>query len=484
MGGPVWIPKVYNGKDKTFFFVSYEHYHWNTLGRSQISSVPTLAQRGGDFSQTFNTAGQLNTIYDPATGQSVNGTWVRTPFPGNIIPANRINSVGANMANAYPVPNLTPAGPVNWQNNYFSPLYTSYIFPNIVARMDHNFGEKERIFGHYVYNNQLLNDISNNYLSGLGADNRWGNKVNNGVTLDSVTVFNASTTLDIRTSMDRWTQNYHPEVYNASVGAEALGLPSSLVSQFEEPGRFPYITATNYQYLGESSGNIWYAPSTNWALSPTISLVHGRHYLKAGFDFRLMHLANYQSAYAGGTFAFDQTFTRANYLTADTVSGNAMAAMLLGAPTSGEVDYVARPYYSWRYYAPWMQDDIKLTRRLTVNLGLRWDLLGPLDERYNRLNYGFFPSQVNPISSQVNQTLFPGYKAYGGIGFAGSQRKSAERVQHRMDERPAAGGRGLPTLADHGAAGRLRHLLYPPGFLRRQLRLQFHHPLRGHSECG
>ena len=78
VGGPVWIPKVYNGKDKTFFFVAYENYHWNTLARNQISSVPTPAQRTGDFSQTFNSAGQLNTIYDPATGQSVNGTWVRS----------------------------------------------------------------------------------------------------------------------------------------------------------------------------------------------------------------------------------------------------------------------------------------------------------------------------------------------------------------------------------------------------------------------
>ena len=419
LGGPVWIPRVYNGKDKTFFFVAYEHYHWNTLARGQVSSVPTPAQRSGDFSQTFNSAGQLNTIYDPATGQSVNGTWVRSPFPGNLIPTNRLDTVGANMANAYPAPNLVPAGKVNWQNNYFSPLYTWYVFPNIVARVDHNVGQKERLFGRYVYNNQLLYDISNNYLSGLGADNRYGNKVNNGVILDSVTVFNPSTTLDVRFSMNRWTQNYHPEVYNPSVGPAALGLPAGLVSQFEEPGRFPYITASNYQYLGESSGNIWYAPSTNWSLAPNVARVQGRHYLKAGLDLRLMHLANYQSAYAGGTFAFDQTFTRSNYLTADSLTGNAVAAMLLGAATSGEVDYIARPYYTWRYWAPWIQDDIKVSRRLTVNIGVRWDILTPISERYNRLNYGFFPSQVNPISSQVNQTLFPGFKAYGGIGFTG-----------------------------------------------------------------
>jgi hypothetical protein len=93
--------------------------------------------------------------------------------------------------------------------------------------------------------------------------------------------------------------------------------------------------------------------------------------------------------------------------------------MLLGAATSGEADYIARPYYSWRYWAPWVQDDIKISRRLTLNVGVRWDVLSPLTERYNRLNYGFFPNQVNPISAEVNQAQFPGYKVYGGIGFTG-----------------------------------------------------------------
>ena len=419
LGGPVWIPKIYKGKDKTFFFVAYEKYHWNTLARAQVSSVPTPDQRSGDFSKTFNNAGQLNTIYDPNTGRSVNGTWVRDPFPGNIIPANRIDPVGAKMAATYPLPNQAPPGFVNWQNNYFSPLNTQYYFPNIVARVDHNFSEKERIYGRYVYNNQLLNDISNAYLTGPGADNRYGNKVNNAVVLDSVTVYNSTTTLDVRASLNRWTQNYAPKDYSTATGAQAIGLPASLVSQFEEPFRFPYITASNYQYLGESGSNIWYAPSTNWGLAATLSLTRGRHYIRTGLDFRLMHLANYQSAFAGSTFAFDQTFTRANYLTADSVSGNSVAAMLLGAATSGGVDYIARPYYSWRYYAPWVQDDIKVLRRLTLNIGLRWDVLGPLSERYNRLNYGFFPDQVNPISSKINQTAFPNYKVNGGIGFTG-----------------------------------------------------------------
>ena len=419
VGGPVYIPKVYNGKDKTFFFVAYEKYRDDTVPRSLVSSVPTLAQRNGDFSQTFNNAGQLTPIYDPTTGATVNGNWVRQTFPGNVIPASRIDPVGAKIANLYPLPNITTPGSVNWQNNYFRPNgITSYYFPNVVARVDHNFSQKERIYGRYVYNNQLLNDDTNE-LPGAAADARYGNKVNNAAVFDSITVFNPSTTLDIRASMNRWTQNYFPPNYNSSGGATVVGLPASLVNKFEEPTRIPYFTLSNYQTLGESSSNIWFAPSTNWSLAPTVALIRGKHIIKTGIDLRLMHLANYQSAFAGGTFAFDQGFTRANYLTADSLSGNAVASALLGYAASGGVDYIARPYYSWKYYAPWVQDDIKLTRRLTVNLGIRWDVLSPITERYNRLNYGFFPGQVNPISSQINQTQFPGYKVYGGIGFAG-----------------------------------------------------------------
>jgi hypothetical protein len=416
-GGPVWIPKVYHGKDRTFFFVAYEKYRDNTIPRSRISSVPTLAQRSGDFSQTFNSAGQLTPIYDPTTGRNVNGAWVRDVFPGNIIPSGRIDPVGSKIVNIYPAPNNPTSGFVNWQNNYQYPGYTQYFFPNIVTRIDHNFSERERIFGRYVYNNQLLNDDTNS-LTGPGADLRWGNKVNNAVVFDSVTVFNPSTTFDLRLSLNRWTQNYYPSNYGAN-NATQIGLPASLVNQFPEPRRFPYITASNYQTLGESSSNIWFAPSTTLSFAPTLSMIRGRHSIKAGFDFRLMHLGNYQSAFAGGTFAFDQGFTRANYLTADSLSGSSIASALLGAASSGGVDYIASPYYSWRYYAPWVQDDIKITRRLTVNIGLRWDLLGPLTERYNRLNYGFFAGQLNPISAQINQSQFPGYKAYGGIGFTG-----------------------------------------------------------------
>ncbi len=419
LGGPVYLPKIYNGKDRTFFFTSWESYQQNIVFPSNdISSVPTTAQRNGDFSQTFNAQGQLMPIYDPSTGHAVGNNWVRTQFAGNKVPANRIDPVGQAVANLYPTPNTTTAGSVPWQNNFFyANDVTWYDFHNYVARIDHTFGEKERIYGRYIWNSQTLHQNSNG-IPGYGADLREGVKANNGFLFDSLTVLSATTTFDMRASILRWVQDYKPTTwgdYNASV----IGFPQSLIDQFAEPNRFPSFTINSYKYLGPSSGNIWFTGDNVIALQPTLSTVHGRHSWKIGLDFRWTRYANYQSVGTGSLFSIDRGFTRSNYLTQDALSGNAIASMLLGGAASGEADYVAAPYYSWTYYAPFVQDDIKVSRRLTLNLGLRWDIAVPVTEKYDRANRDFLADQINPISNSINQTAFPGYKVYGGIGFAG-----------------------------------------------------------------
>src|ERR1035437_9595675 len=145
IGGPVFIPKVYNGKDKTFFFSSWEAFMQNqAFPQNDVSSVPTDAQRNGDFSKTFNSAGQLITIYDPDTGKMVNNQWVRSPFPGNVIPSTRFDPAGAKIVGLYPQAHLTTTGSVNWQNNFFlTDNVTWYTFHNIVERIDRS--EERRV---------------------------------------------------------------------------------------------------------------------------------------------------------------------------------------------------------------------------------------------------------------------------------------------------------------------------------------------------
>jgi len=306
VGGPVYVPKVYNGKDRTFFFVAWESYQQNqSFPQNDVSSVPTVAQRNGDFSQTFTNANQLMPIYDPATGRLVNGNWVRDAFPGNRIPSTRFDPTGAKIIGLYPEPNLTTTGSVNWQNNFFlKDNVTWYDFHNVVTRLDHNFSEKQRIYGRYVWNDQLLHQNSNG-LPGYAADLREGHKINNGLVFDYLNVLSPSSTFDLRSSMTRWKQDYKPQnmgSYNATV----IGWPESLVKQFEEPGRFPYITVNSYKSIGSSASNIWLAPTTTIAIAPTFTTIHGRHSLKTGMDYRWVRYANYQSTWAGGTLAFDR----------------------------------------------------------------------------------------------------------------------------------------------------------------------------------
>ena len=121
VGGPVRVPKVYNGKDKTFFFFALEKYHEDQeYPAEKVASVPTAAQRKGDFSDTRDNSNRLITIYDPLTGKAdASGKWIRQPFPGNMIPTDRINPVAAKILALYPLPNTVSAGSPAWQNNYY-----------------------------------------------------------------------------------------------------------------------------------------------------------------------------------------------------------------------------------------------------------------------------------------------------------------------------------------------------------------------------
>jgi hypothetical protein len=185
------------------------------------------------------------------------------------------------------------------------------------------------------------------------------------------------------------------------------------------PDRAPYFNLAQYTWPGQSNSNFQFEPTNVLSLQPNIAIVHGKHTAKAGIDFRTTRYGRFNSTYSGGELSFDQGFTQASYLTADAASGNAAASMLSGYAASGAVSLTVDPAYQWVYYAPWVQDDIRVNRRLNISLGVRWDLVSPVTERYNQLNRGFNATAVNPISSMIDQTNFPGYKVYGGLGFAG-----------------------------------------------------------------
>src|SRR6185503_15883173 len=143
--GPVAIPGLYNGRSKTFFLFTGEKYREGTPA-TQFSTVPTEAMRRGDFSDYRDINGNLITIYDPATGRNVNGTWVRDPFPNNQIPLDRFDPVALQTLQYYPLPNFHDPAVAAWQNNLgYTEHFNKDKFWNWVGKVDHNFGTNDRI---------------------------------------------------------------------------------------------------------------------------------------------------------------------------------------------------------------------------------------------------------------------------------------------------------------------------------------------------
>ena len=417
-GGPVRIPHLYNGKDRTFFFGSYERsYQGDFLTGDSLGSVPTIEQRKGDFSKTFDNAGKLFTIYDPLTGHFEGTRWVRDPFAGNVISPARFSPIGAKLINLYPEPNTSTSGSVPWQNNYIaSNNIRNWNLNSVIARVDHNFSPRQRMMARWGWNNfvQLTN---NNGLPGVAGNYRYGSKANKfGLVIDSVTTISSTTVLNIRASFNHWVGDFKPYVPFDSLG---FGFPKALVNQLPRPTAFPSITIDGATTMGQSSGNSDFEGSAILSVVPDLVLIRGKHTIKTGLDLRQTRNALIQLGAAAGTYSFSRAFTRADYLVQDILTGVAAASVLLGDPSSGSISSIDPPALQWLYYAPWFQDDFKATRKLTLNLGFRWDINMGVTERYNRINVGFDPGVVNPISGQIDKTKFPGYTVKGGIGFAG-----------------------------------------------------------------
>ena len=419
IGGPVRVPKVYNGKDKTFFFFALEKYHEDQeYPAEKVASVPTAAQRAGDFSNTLDNSGRLISIYDPLTGKAdATGKWIRQPFPSNKIPTDRINPVAAKILALYPLPNTVSAGSPAWQNNYYwADNVANFNFTNVMLRVDHNVNSKERVYARWSWSD-FTQVRTANAIPGLGGDHRDGGKLSNGGVIDSVTTLNSSTLLNMRASLSYWRELIGPADFGFTTAQ--WGWPDSLVAQLTKRTLLPSISVAGATTLGNASSNITFEPTTVLSLQPNIVMIRGKQTIKAGLDYRQTLYTQYRPSADRASLSFDQGFTRSDYLTQDALSGNGAASLLLGYAGSGSAGFTANPFFQWIYTAPWVQDDIKLTRKLALNLGLRWDITSPVTERYNRLNRDFFADQVNPISSKIDQTKFPGMKVYGGIGFAG-----------------------------------------------------------------
>ncbi len=411
LGGPVYIPGLYDGRNRTFFFTSVQYdSRWSnpTYG----GRVPTAAEREGDFSQTLSARGTPLVIYNPYTTEVRGTTVVRQPWPGARIPASMFNKTGHTIMNVYPKPTETAQAQIGVYN-WFEQSRASNPAKQISGRLDHVISPKQRVFGRFAYMDwsvtftKLPPGLRNAPVGGdPGGDLRhfYNASINDDYT------FTPTLIGSLRFSFNRyWSDTW----FSGNVqDPKALNLHPDILANQMRPSWPGIDMAEGFIRLGH---RFKIRANDTYVLTPSITTLRASHSLRIGADIRRLHWNEISpDSQAGGYFNFRPTFSQADPWEPATsqTSGTAMADLLLGLPASGTISGPT-PYSMRAYYlAFFVQDDWKLSRTLTLNLGLRWELETPWTERFNRMLYGFDTDGPSPLK-------IPGLDLRGGVLFAG-----------------------------------------------------------------
>ncbi len=388
IGGPVYIPRVYDGRNKTFFFVDFNVTLAST-GNAFSGLVPTTLQKSGDFSQTFS-GGQLVQIFDPSTAHTGpdGKTIVRNPFPGNVIPSSRFDAVAAQIVKFYPDPNTS----LNGVNYFVTPPSRNDNW-QYLGRIDQNFGANDRAFfrfGQYSPNSNATVRIPNKANSDTA-----GGWTDTQAVMSETHIFGPTLVSDFRFG---WVQedNYSTDPV---APVPELGLKGVSLSNF------PIVNVSQMIALGASAPN--HDRDRSWVFNEALTLAKGRHTIKFGGDFRRQMYNNYSPGKLSGTYSFTgSAFTSST--PNDSKTGFGLADLLLGMPATSSFTFND---YTYRLNidsaGAFVQDDFKVTRRLTLNLGLRWEFDGPYSEANNQFA-SFNPAIVNDVTGNPGDVQFAG----------------------------------------------------------------------------
>src|SRR5262245_39642920 len=405
-GGGVGGPII---KNRTFFWFAAEDYH-DIQTRNLSVIFPTAAERAGDFSGLTDPLGRPVIIYDPLTSRTVNGAVLRDPFPNNRIPQDRINPVAAAMLKYLPLPdNNVDNGSTNYTrtaliNNRFQQEYT--------VKVEHKFTDKVSVSGFYLYNR--TNEPDADYFQpGLNGPNRFADPNDyllkrrpQVVAINSTSTLSSSSVLALRFGWTRFPDN---NTMTAAFDPATLGFSPEFLNQVSLK-KFPTVRIRGYDQSTLGTAHTLGAENPtqiNWkslTFNGGYSKFIGRHTFKMGADFRKIGLDTYIPGPGSGFFDFDKDFTSANGGTGDVLSGNAVAAFLLGLPSGLSSRQSTLPIstplnvYTY-YYGAYAQDDWRITRKLTLNYGLRAEHEDGLREQHNNFTVGFDPKATSSLSN-------------------------------------------------------------------------------------
>ncbi len=406
--GPYYIPKLVNTRNRAFWMLSWESLRQRNPDPTVVT-FPIMEIRGGDFTQLFNAVGQQVLIYDP---RSTRPDGSRTPIAGNRIPAAQLDPVAKAVLSYYPAPSAQGEGPARINNHPF-PSRWNASFDQFVGRTDVVVNSSNTVF--FRYNENPFQEFRSIIFSFDNPAEPSGNAplLRNGrnVMMNWTSTLSPSMTFDLRFGVNRW-EEAGGSTLGAGYDPKQLGIDPALAAQFTR-FQFPRFDFQDYQYVGSES----FGPGTRdtYSLQPNFNKVLGRHFLKFGAEARQYNLNNSGRGYPSGYWAFNKNWTQANSNRADAVSGNSIATFLFGFPSSARVEKNIDPAYRHFYYAGFIQDDWKLTSRLTLNVGLRWDAESGNLERFNRQINGLDFNAASPIANQVKGLDLKGRVLFAGV---------------------------------------------------------------------
>jgi outer membrane receptor protein involved in Fe transport len=420
-------------ENKLFFFANYEGYR-RRQERPQVGTVPTLAMRGGDFSG-------VRDIFDPSTTRAAAGTasgYTRDAFPGRRVPSNRWDPVTSRLMQAYPIPQSTAL-----TNNYTVILKDAQQWDQGDGRIDWNWNETNQVFGRFSRQDTLTTRPStfpNAKVPGLSTPVGLGNedtfagdsmlRAYNAV-LSWTHTFNPSLVMEAKMGFNRFNLEFRQE--GATPGArlgEALGVPRS--NQGPQSDGIPIISPSGYFGIGQTRSLPIIRIENTYHPRVDFTSLHGKHSLKFGPELRRRQITQYQTNRGNGRFNFGRTFTDDPNSTANT--GETMAAFLLGAASTIEQDFtLVFPGFRYSEWAAYLQDDWKVSPRLTLNLGLRYELDTPLVEVANR--------QTN-FDVVTGKLLIAGFNTDAATGIRADKNNFAPRLGFAWQATPSTVLRG------------------------------------------